>query len=677
MSSLRNLGFNQRVQTVCSEDLDWASGKVERCIRNRGLGFDGYTPTLNQFRGQKAQIANGVWRLLNMPLTINGVTPIPHTFVGMDAAATGWPERRGEATLAIQSGGGLEYQQPGWSRDGLGYLKCDGVGWFQAGDNNYLDFTTEDIVTEVVLGWSTTSSVRPFGKLIGGIGFGAIEAGGAYRTYLNGTYGATTTITNGALCHIIAVCDKSGSMQHYVNGTAAGAAVDISGVGSISNLATPFMIAHFGSGTKYNNGFYLLSIFNFGLNGLDSHLQPIIAAQRSAALFGWLPLHAKGSDVPNTMSRDCAAYSYRYVGGQKTPFYLGPNAMPWDEHGVDEGLADAIHGPRADPGSINKLLQSSTLATSPWATAGSPTITEGTTDVDDPRATGLYGACKIEGLGAAGATDVHQAITGFAASVDVATGFWLRPVSGASGTLEVRNHAGTAYGQWRVDLSVMPNRWVRITRGSPYLTVVNEFASDGSGNAGLLLCQYSGTVSVYWWNGQQQQYAGLEVTGDIGPTTTAIETRLSDSFQLQADDNIGGANRQRGTWIFRFLVSAGLTRRPLTLTDGGDANERIQPYIDSTGRVYLYTRSSGATKSINVSPGYDDGDHHDCRGTWDEAGGRIFLRVDDETAEDETITIEVPSGLDELDVQQWYNDQQQFGGIMPILLFLAQPSIKG
>jgi hypothetical protein len=90
------------------------------------------------------ELTNGIWRLLNMPLTINGISPRPITFVGQDALAGGWPERHGDVTLALQAGTAPDYQQPGAFRDELGFCQFNDGGFFLDPGNVVGDYTIEE-----------------------------------------------------------------------------------------------------------------------------------------------------------------------------------------------------------------------------------------------------------------------------------------------------------------------------------------------------------------------------------------------------------------------------------------------------------------------------------------------------------------------------------------------------
>jgi hypothetical protein len=671
MPSLRNLGFNQRVHTVCSEDLDWANGNVERCIRNRGLGFDGYIPTLNQFRGQKAQIANGVWRLLNMPLTINSVTPTPLTFVGQDAVAGGWPERHGVTTLAVQSGGGLAYQQPGALRDNLGYLALDGTGFFQAPDNDVGDVDTKDYVLELFVGISNAvASGSLCGKRISTGGLeGWVVRGDSLFSMLIDAGAAAVTINSAALAnnswnHLLYIIRRVGFGICYTNG-AAGSAVDVTSVAGSLTCAAPLRI---GIGVGSASGPHSIAYFALrsAAGWLDTHLQPDIAKQRAAALFGWLPLSSKGSNVPNTMSRAGAAYSDRRISSARKYFFQGPNAMRWSEP------VEGTHGPLAEVTGDNDYASEDINTWTPvrctisGSTIASPIGTARGivgTAVDDTHVVTLAAIGAVQDvfsvLAKAGNKEWLYLDSAFGPNRDCyyhLTGVGaIGSTPGANVTAAYIEPEGDGYYWCTI---VYPGGGNHLhTIGPAHADNDNTFLGDGS------------TVNLWVdWAQHEDDGHGRRTSPMLGGTT-----RLADQFQMVAGDNIGGEDIQRGTIALKILtrLSTG-TSRVISITDGGDAAERINAYIlNGTTR---FITSSGGSSQDTTGAAIADGAEHECRYLWDPV--RQSIRVDGVETQAEVPT-GIPQGLDETDVMASWLGGQQPNAILPVLRFLAQPSVKG
>lgn len=681
MSTLRGLGADQRVHTVNSERLDVATRHVTRSIRNR-VGRDGYIPSLNHFRGAKAQIANGVWRLLNMPLTINGITPRPLTFVGQRITAAGAPEQHGDVTLALQAGTLPDFQQPGAFRDGLGFLRCNAGGYLKdtTGDHVFADIAAQDFVVElaIIMGGDSLHIADKRSVGVGGwevkTGAGVVNCSISDGTAVQFGSGA---ITAGALTHLFGVADRSGSGVWHVNGDMKTPAVISGSAGSLTRALSFALGARSAGGTPWDEAIYLFQLW-IGPDAvwLDGHNQIAIAKQRSAALYGWLPLSSKGSDVPNTMARASSIHSYRYIAGERRIFELGANAMPWDEVGVDDGTGISAHGPRSEPLGTNEVLQSSTLATT-WTARGTCTPTNNTGETTDPW--GGNNATLIEDCGTVGVDDIFQLVTGFTIDAILAAGLWVKRKSTTS-SLVIKNPITSANGQWVVPMSGLPDRWVRITRNSPYISGgAIEFVADGAGSAGV---QFrgggAGAVDFYVANVQQEENGSREVSSDIGPTTTGAVTRLADNFEAPAGDNIGGEDNQKGTIVSKFVVNESTSAKYLVaISDGGSVNDNISLIVTGSTGTITYLIKTGSVTQVNAIGSVDsaDGAEHEIRATWES--GRAQARLDGIATTAADPSVDPPINLDEAHHGQRSVNTLQLGGFTPILRFLAQPSLKG
>lgn len=680
MPSLRNLGFNQRVPIVCSEDLDWANGKVQRCIRNRGLGFDGYIPTLNQFRGQKAQIANGVWRLLNMPLAINSLSPMPVTFVGQDALVGGWPERHGDVTLALQAGTAPDYQQPGAFRDGLGYCKFNGGGFYRPPATSFGDVTDEDTVKEFVV-WSNPGGSA--GAVAGKLRTAPNNQG--WQLYNNGTALSLTIYTGGTaralstasaipntLVHLLYILDKSGSGRAYMDGTVT-ATVDISAITDMSTATYFELGARRGAAFGYD-GLYLYQEWNFGVGGLDSHVQDAIAKQRAAAIFGWLPLSSKGSDVPNTMSRNSAAYSDLWLSSARKYFFQGANAMRWSEP------IEGTHGPLAEPVGDNDFASE---------------------DIN----TWTKVRCTISGSTIASPIGTARGIVGTA--VDNTHVVTLAAIGGAQDVFSVLVKAGNK--EWLyLDSAFGPNRdcyyhltgagAIGATPGANVTAAYIEPAGDGfywctivypgGGNhLHTIGPAHADNDNTFTGDGSTVDlwvdWAQHEDDGNNSRTSPMLggTTRLADSFQMVAGDNIGGEDNQRGTGVTRVRlpnIDSKVTQQIFDITDGGASTKRVQLVRGNADADPFRAAARDSTGDIGVVAGTIDGSDgaaHDVRVLFRD--GRIELVVDGVSDGVDTSVRPPSSGVDEFDMMQDLTGSLQFSGIVPVLRFLAQPSLKG
>jgi hypothetical protein len=141
---------------------------------------------------------------------------------------------------------------------------------------------------------------------------------------------------------------------------------------------------------------------------------------------------------------------------------------------------------------------------------------------------------------------------------------------------------------------------VRLKRSSPYITVVSEFSATAGGSCGpKLYAKSGGPLTFYWAQTQFTNSAQYEVTSDIGPTTTGSVTRAADVLVYKGDDgNLGGVGSEKmGTIEFDFVCDASVTdyKRLLTLSDGGDTNNRLHIYIYN-GRIYALFVDGGVNQ---------------------------------------------------------------------------------
>lgn len=100
------------------------------------------------------------------------------------------------------------------------------------------------------------------------------------------------------------------------------------------------------------------------------------------------------------------------------------------------------------------------------------------------------------------------------------------------GTLRLLNIYGPAGGHWAIDLSLLPDAWVRVTRTTPGVTIIAEFTHAGGG-CGLQVLNDAGepTLSVFAWGGQLE--AGADASSYI-PTVATAMSRNADALTLPA-----------------------------------------------------------------------------------------------------------------------------------------------
>lgn len=169
---------------------------------------------------------------------------------------------------------------------------------------------------------------------------------------------------------------------------------------------------------------------------------------------------------------------------------------------------------------------SETFANAAWVIGGTLTNTPGQVGPD-----GGTTAVLLAGIDT-GASSMYCYVT-----VGITTGsryepsFWINRVSTA-GILGVSNAQTGSAGVWRVDLSLLPDSWVRLTRTHPAVSITTEFT--GSANTcGLNFVKISGT-------GKQSVYID-KVQLDAGTASTAYIAAPGATGSTVTDYSVAGS----------------------------------------------------------------------------------------------------------------------------------------
>ncbi len=194
---------------------------------------------------------------------------------------------------------------------------------------------------------------------------------------------------------------------------------------------------------------------------------------------------------------------------------------------VGSGVArNTYKGFLVEKGSINRISYRRDF--SGW-------IARGTASVTVDQAVGIDGNQKADqiSVGAETTDDLYTVATGYTASTNLPTLIAVKKIS-STGTLNIQNPAGVAYGKYQVDLSLLSTGWELITKDHAAVTTVNPFISDGSGIGGLQLFASSGTISFYADFAHQEEGAFLTsiiADGTEGSTLTRDPDKLSYSSE--------------------------------------------------------------------------------------------------------------------------------------------------
>lgn len=182
---------------------------------------------------------------------------------------------------------------------------------------------------------------------------------------------------------------------------------------------------------------------------------------------------------------------------------------------------------------------------------------------------------------------------------------------------------------------------------------------------------YISTTTNTWagrsFTGSASYPEGLRIWGNLGvlnPPLYEYQTythtsRLADGILTYvAGDNLGGENIGKGTHRFSLWFPAvNTTTTPpvettiLTISDGGDPNNAIRVYQDTSGRLNASTRKSGGNPGdVQLSANLMDDRIRDCQLSWDTNYLKLWTRdIQYDTIESAVDTsCDIPIGLDQL-----------------------------
>lgn len=446
---------------------------------------------------------------LSQPLTINGVTVQP-TFLyeGKNATTSEWVATVGQDLPVSGSGADpsvdeetalLSTTDKAVSFDGKYYA----YGGAAAG---YASPGTDDFVIEWVGRCGPSAAVNQYlwrsysstGLLLYITSSGQLRLTAVGASAGAGIVSDVGAIAAGAWYHGMVIIDASGYAQVYVNGEASGAAVDVSGLGTIINDLAPRL----GGNTVGGQFIARLAMWQ-GAIWLDTHKPDALVAARFKALCG----------ANTDESRDSTAYLHKPVSGALRYFLVGKNWMR-----LSKGLTGAA-AYQKEAAATNDLQQSDNF--SAWTVRGTASVTS-----DDTPFTPIENAHTDLLSVSTKTNDIYRLQSGLTADADAAFSMWVKRVS-TSGTLVIEHPSGAAYGEWDIDLSAMPDEFVRLTADSAHVVESAPFKNSGSGSGGALM--YSDTGAVISYHAFGAQYEESDAATSYIPTTTSAVTRLADA----------------------------------------------------------------------------------------------------------------------------------------------------
>jgi hypothetical protein len=662
----------------------------------RGSPVDGGFQTPPTFRafGQEPGETSGIHNLARS-LSVDGSSATPLCrYKLIDAADSGLDAWTDGVDLArLGSGGAYEDGAPG-----LGLLD-DSFGpeasqFYREATATMGGLGTDDLAFEAVFQapWTTAGQYDLMGTVVGGswYGFGLFQVSGSssFRLLLvddSGTSkGITATVTPGAWYHLLAFVDRdensTDGARIYLDGVDAGATQNFSTVGSIGLINKFALGANNGWGGKWPTRICYCAIWtksSWFPGGADNPTAwAATAKERFVRYSGLYPRIALGTALPTTRSRSSDAWLDKLESdGSRRLYLVGDDWLRVVSRPGSSGRT--LKGYLCERQEENLLLQSVDLSTT-WATTNAAINTDAATGP-----TGETDMDSIQGDATDGVHAVSQAVT-LTATVHTLSGFFKK---GAVDFVYLQDSTGGASYRAFFDLDAgrmgtiggsVIDSWIEDWGGGIYRCGMS-FTGTAASHTLLIGAANADNDTTYAGSGTDDLYVALPQCSAtplmLSPirTTTTTATRERDELVYDGDDgNLGGVGGNReGTLYLQSLIadytmpSGDSDRMLLSLSDGSDGNNTIEPYVDQSaagdlGFKVVEAGSGGADLAVDVPVA--DGDDHEIRCDWARDSFHVEVYITQETTPDTSGT--PPDDLDRIVVGARYDGTKTCDGVV-------------
>lgn len=662
------------------------------------------TRTLHMFDNKDPNIPiNGVYHL-DPALTINSQTVYPtlrYTAGGGLVDASDWrPWGYGE-NLDIAGAGAVPTMNTGSPLLGLldDSVRGEGGKRYDANNGTFADITTEDVVFELILEYSSTGNTRLVSKLPAGAATGwqftSEGSKEAFYAYSGGNFGLVNsdTLILGVIYHLIYFLDRSGSGICYTNasaGTAASLSTGGNDVQASWTTATVFSIFDAPNySIPYDKRLMYFSMWKKA-NWLDTHLQPTIAQERFRKVTGAWPKQARGTANPTVVTRASLAHLDKIdaQAGYRKLYQVGSGWFRLSSRLDTNGKL--LKGYLGETQATNRSLQSQTfnswtnyLSTCPATATECPneeTLTTVTISEDGSNTThGVY--IQQTSPYVNGSTYCYSA--------------WMKAVNRDFGALRIqRDSAGVSECIVIFDLTDGSVNVGGVTNASAYgaeywgngwwRVWATFVAQDDAGNPYNYIALASDATTLTFQGLTQESIRVFGEQLELGTypssyiiTTAAEVIRQADVLQLVGNDgNLpDSGDAEEGEIRANILLPDFTPNADMTLINIDDASDPINDHI--------VIRVDSGTDAMEVETRATGGDPGDILGSTDPSDNvvhavRFKFRFDDLTlyldggSEGTDTDANIPNALDEIDIGNDSGSITQFNSLIADLEIFAK-----
>jgi hypothetical protein len=628
----------------------------------------GFIPSLNFSR--PGNIPNGVANLLG-PITINGQTVEPEwRYNGSEGTLTTFPNDGYGVDLSITGAGNDVIPDQGSPLLGSvdGSILYDGGKSHIAGASSDYDVATEDIVLEILLKYGPSDFKYTFAKWATGFGYGVLQYNQSRIDFVAVGAGSTAETLTAALDLTVDVWflltfffDASGFAQWYIGNVASGAAVDVSGVGSMTNSDLFLLGSRVGQPTSlYDSNIALAQLYKKS-NWLASHLNQSFVNERFATLIGTKALSSRGSSIPTVATRASSAYLQKDTNGITELFQVGRNWIRLERVADLVGVEKVCFN--TEPSNTNIINYNEDMTNWTWVGVQSVDADNAShpAPVDGKYYDGVIGTnaiaetfvylvpnsinptavrhvfvarCKPGAIGWVALRITSASLGNVLAYFDITNG---NPGTVSLGSADI-GIMRLNTGEYKIYMSPTSALYAEAT--SLYLYSAESdldtvFQSDGV------------TVDTWWFGAELKP--GTVPDSYIGPTTTSAVARAADTLEYKLDD--GALENGQGAVQFDILIpnATPVTAIPiLTLSDGGSALDRFIFEVATDGTIKCTMDATGGTQRIaTVAGNCADGKWHSIHMQFQE--GQFVIRRDGVAGTViEPVAADIPNDIDRL-----------------------------
>lgn len=456
----------------------------------------------------------------------------------------------------------------------------------------------------------------------------------------------SSALTPKAWYHAELYYDASGSAQWYVNATASGSAIAVSGVGS---LTAPTANLSFGSdAVNHWDGQVAFVALHLQSAWLDTHLQSTVAEERFYRLTGLYP--QVSADATITYARTTTAYLRSEQTGIDATLFLVGAQWPRVEK------VDGIVGYFAEPERTNGLKYSEDWTSGVWNKAGVTSIGDDAVAPD--------GQTTADRLTYSTPTqETYQNAVNFNAGasvdgLDAAWCLWLKRVSGGTQLWIGTTDAATWSGQTQTKIT-LTDSWTRycgvhlINSPTAKATVSLVIGTNHQVTPGT---DDLPPITMHAW-GAQIENASL--WSSYIPTTSGNATRIADTLNIPASTGNAGNGSPNRLQVQHVLRVDDVDHSGGVIWSISDdtSNDALTLSIENSDVLRLQSSHlAGDAGDVTGMTDIADGARHAVKAL--VQNGKLTLYVDG-NLEGTDATVSMPDGLVSIDIGHAWDDLGQ------------------